>query len=83
MHKRVLKEEVVAQRQRLGDADGKLALKSQALRNLGDFFRKQTEGLGLQPNERDGGSKDESNNKMDALSDEKSIMKEEGTNVVD
>lgn len=47
MHKRVLKEEVVTQRQKMSDLDGKLALKGQALKNLGDFFKKQTQGMDL------------------------------------
>ena len=47
MHKRVLKEEVVTQRQKMGEVEGKLALKGQALKNLGDFFKKQTQGMDL------------------------------------
>lgn len=47
MHKRVLKDEVVQLRQRLADVEGKLSVKGMALKNLGDFFKKQTEGMNL------------------------------------
>lgn len=46
-HKRVLKDEVVALRGKLGTEEQKSAIKGQALKNLREFFKKQTEGLNL------------------------------------
>lgn len=45
IHKKVLKEEVISLRSQLHDFELKASSKTQALKNLGEFFRKQTEGL--------------------------------------
>ena len=46
-HKKILKEEVINLRQKLGTEEQRSQVKGQALKNLKDFFRKQTDGLGL------------------------------------
>jgi hypothetical protein len=45
VHKKVLKEEVVTLRQQLNNEEVRAHNKTVALKNLNDFFKKQTDGL--------------------------------------
>ena len=45
VHKKVLKEEVISLRSQLNEQELKASNKTMALKNLGEFFKKQTEGI--------------------------------------
>lgn len=48
VHKKVLKEEVISLRSQLNDQELKASNKAMQLKNLGEFFKKQTDGLLLE-----------------------------------